>query len=118
MEEPSTSVKMPVKQALTPEQMCLSWLNKGVIEDVESTVSSSFTARHFWMDRQADVVERATKHLHPRACVKAIYDAVKKDQECQRHQICEIFTRQQIRDKFRNICKKGRFYIYFIFLVS
>ena len=105
-DEPATSLKMPAKHALTPEQKCLSWLNKGLIEDVESTLSSSVTARHYWMDRQTDVVARATRHLHHRAGVKEITEAVKKDKECQRHKISETFTRQQIRDKFKNICKK------------
>ena len=105
-EEPPTSVEMPVKQALTPQQKCVSWLTKGVIEDVESTVSSSFTARHYWTDRQAEVVDKATKHLHRRAGVKEINEAVKKDVECQRHKISEIFSRQQIRDKLKNISKR------------
>ena len=106
IEEPPTSVERPVKQALTPKQKCVSWLTKGVIEDVESTVSSSFTARHYWTDRQAEVVDKATQHLHHRAHVKEIYQAVQKDLTCQQHKITEIYSWQQIHDEFKNICKK------------
>ena len=105
IEEPPISVERPVKQALTPQQKCVSWLTKGVIEDVESMVSSSFTSRHYWTDRQTEVVDKATQHLHHRAGVE-IYQAVQKDLKCQRHKITDVFSQQQIRDKFKNLSKK------------
>ena len=106
IEEPPTSVEKPVKRALTPQQKCVSWLTKGVIEDVESKVSSSFTSRHYWTDRQTEVVDKATQHLHHCAGVKEIYQAVQKDLECQRHKITDVFSRQQIHDKFKNLSKQ------------
>lgn len=112
-EEPPTPVQnlltarnRPMKHPLSPEQKCVSWLTKGVIEDVASSASSSYTSRHYWTDRQTEVVRKATQHLHNRAVIKEIYNAVQRDPECQRHKILETFSRQQIRDKFKNLVKK------------
>ena len=94
------------KHPLSPELKCVSWLTKGVIHDVASSTSSSCGSRQYWMDLQGEVVRNTTKHLHRRAGITDIDNTMRKDPECQGHKITEIFSQQQIRDKFKNLVKK------------
>ena len=75
---------------------------------VASSASFSSDPRHYWTELQGQAVKNATMHLPFESGVDAIYRTVVADEACQRHGIAELFTRQQIRDKFKNIDKKDK----------
>ena len=93
-------------------EKCLSWMAtrkiKNQAKKPPSSASSSSDTRHYWTELQGEAVKNATMHLPFYSGVDTIYSTVIADETCQRHGIAELFTRQQIRDKFKNIAKKDK----------
>ena len=92
---------------LTAKQKCNLWLQTGHIHNVPASMSSS-TDTHHWTELQTQILKEATMHLQHNAKIAEIYGAVLASIKCQNYTITDIFTKQQIRDKFRNICKKRK----------
>ena len=101
--EPKPVTTLP-KRKINFAEKCLSWIQTGKIQDYgrpsSSAATSSSGSRHYWTPLQSEVVMEATRHLQSQARMETIFKAVFADQACQRHAITELFTRQQIRDKF------------------
>ena len=96
---------------ITVSQKCLSWIQTGKIHDRASTSSTSTFSggsRHYWTTLQGEALYKATMQLPLNAKIEEIYRAVSADEDYQAHGITQLFTRQQIRDKFRNVAKKNR----------
>ena len=91
---------------LTPTDKCKSWLQTGDIHNIAASTTSSVGARRYWMGLQSQLVKEATLHLPSSATASDIFVAVCDDEACREHHITQLFTRQQIRDKFKNLVKK------------
>ena len=93
------------KMNLSSADKCKSWLRTGQIHNVAASTTSSSGGRRYWTDLQGELVKKATLHLPYSAKASDIFGSVCGDQACRDHHITEIFTRQQIRDKFKNLSK-------------
>ena len=94
------------KTNITSTDKCKLWLETGQIHNVAASTTSSFGTRQYWTDIQGELVKKATPHLPYSAKASVIFGAVCADQACRDHHITDIITRQQIRDKFKNLSKK------------
>ena len=95
------------KKNITPSEKCRSWLRTGEITQVAASTTSCGTTR-YWTDLQAQILNDATRHLALNSSMNDIIQAVVTNEACQDHKLPDIFSRQQIRDKFRNIAKKRK----------
>ena len=91
---------------LTSADKCKSWLETGEIHNLAASTTSSLGARRYWTELQSELVKEATLHLPYSAKASDIFVAVCDDEACQDHHLTELFTRQQIRDKFKNLAKR------------
>ena len=96
------------KKNITSREKCSSWVRTGEIHQVAASTTSSCGASKYWTDLQAEVLNDATRHLPFNAKMSDIYETVLTDETCQDHHLTDIYNRQQIRDKFRNIAKKKK----------
>ena len=91
---------------MTPADKCKSWLATGEIHNVAASTTSSVGSRHYWTELQTQLMKEATLHLPSNAKASDILAAVCEDEPCREHHIPEMFSRQQIQDKFKNLVKK------------
>ena len=108
-ETSSGSRKASSARTVTFGEKVKSWLTTGKISlPSSSSTASSWASRHYWSQLQGEVLYNATRHLPFNSGVDIIYKTVQADKSCQEYQITELFSRQQICDKFKNLAKKGR----------
>ena len=93
---------------LTSRDKCRSWLKSGEIHQVAPSTTSSCGTSRYWTDLQTAVVKEVMQHLPFNARISDILEMVLADEACQDHQISKIYTRQQIREKFKNIAKNKK----------
>ena len=91
---------------MTPADKCKSWLATGEIDNIAASTTSSVGSRHYWTELQTQLMKEATLHLPSNAKASDILAAVCEDKPCREHHIPQMFSRQQIRDKFKNLVKK------------
>ena len=96
------------KKNITPSEKCRSWLRTGEITQVAASTTTSCGTTRYWTDLQAQILNDATRHLAMNCNMNDIIQAVVTNEACQDHKLADIFSRQQIRDKFRNIAKKRK----------
>ena len=105
----SGSMKAASVCTVTFAQKVQSWLTtEKILLPSSSSTTSSCASRHYWSELQGKVVYNATRHLPFNAGINVIYRTVQADKACQDYQITQLFSRQQIRDKFKNLAKKDR----------
>ena len=68
-----------------------------------SSKSSSVSLRKTFSEADFQAIQEATSHLPPSSITKDIIHAIGESEDCQYYQILKKYTRQQLRDKFRNI---------------
>ena len=107
---PGSVSNLPKMRKITFVEKCWLWIKSGKIQDRAQpsswTATSSCGSRHYWTPLQRELLTEATRHLPFSSRMETIYKAILADEACQRHGITNLFTQQQIRDKFRNIVKK------------
>ena len=94
---------------LSLKQKTESWISSGgktINAQYASSTSSRVSGRRLFGDYQESLVREATKNLSDSAGISAVDEAIQNDAKCQQYGLRELFTRLQIKDKFKNIKKK------------
>ena len=69
-------------------------------------LTGSSDGRRRFTQYEAEIINKATKNLPSNVQIKDIIQALSNGKDCQEYKLFDSYTRQQLRDKFRNLAKK------------
>ena len=102
-------LRRKVTEPLTPAVKTATWVQTGArkIASLQATsVTGSGDGGRRFTQYETDIIAEATCQLAPNTVIKDIIASLTKDKNCTDYKLFDYYTRQQLRDKFRNIAKK------------
>ncbi len=104
-------VRRKAAEPLTPAVKTATWVGTGARKiasfQATSVTGSGDGGRKFTM-LETEIIQNATKTLPANATIRDIMGALHNNAQCAQEKIFDNYTRQQLRDKFRNIAKKRK----------
>ena len=104
-------VRRKAAEPLTPAVKTATWVGTGARKiasfQATSVTGSGDGGRKFTM-LETEIIQNATKTLPANATIRDIMGALHNNAQCAQEKIFDKYTRQQLRDKFRNIAKKRK----------